>query len=253
MHIEQHGRGPDLVMLHGWSMHSAVWSGMVDLLGERYRLHLVDLPGHGNSAWSDGDLDLDRLVDSLAQKLPERAHWLGWSLGGLVALAMAARHPQQVEKLILLAATPRFVRADDWEHAVDASVFEQFAARLDNDQRQTLQRFLMLQARGARQSRETLRELTASLARRHSPDPRALHAGLDLLLQGDLRKQLAALHCPVQLILGERDTLIPPEMALAAARLKPELVITEIAGAGHAPFISHTVQCAQLIESFIDD
>ena len=139
MHINSIGQGPDLVLVHGWSMHSGVWQPLVDLLGEHFRCHLVDLPGHGQSEWHEGDFELTRLLDNLSLALPQDAMWLGWSLGGMVALAMAQHYPDKVKKLILLASNPRFVQTDDWPCAMAAEVFNTFSASLADDQQQTLQ------------------------------------------------------------------------------------------------------------------
>ena len=51
LHVESFGAdcGPELVLLHGWAMHSGVWRGVRDGLAEHFHLHLVDLPGHGFS------------------------------------------------------------------------------------------------------------------------------------------------------------------------------------------------------------
>ena len=49
LQVDVQGHGPDLVMLHGWGMHSAVWSDWADALASEFRVHCVDLPGHGNS------------------------------------------------------------------------------------------------------------------------------------------------------------------------------------------------------------
>lgn len=251
MHIEQRGNGPDLVMLHGWSMHSGVWHQLADSLVERFTLHLVDLPGHGHSDWQSGDFAFEQLLPALADDLPDNAFWMGWSLGGVISLALAQHYPDKVRKLILMAATPRFVEDKDWPCAMKAEIFSDFAANLDVDQKQTLQRFLMLQAKGARHSRDTLRRLSHQLASQHTPQPEALHAGLDCLLEADTRQALAELNCPVQLILGDRDTLIPAEVVDYAVRLNPALQTTVIEGAGHAPFISQPELCQQQIEQFI--
>lgn len=252
MHIEQLGSGPNLVMLHGWSMHSGVWHQLADYLAERFTLHLVDLPGHGSSDWQSGGFELDKLLPALADKLPQKAVWLGWSLGGLLSLAFAQRYPDRVSKLSLMAATPRFVRDKDWPCAMQSEVFENFAVSLDVDQKQTLQRFLMLQAKGADKSRATIRELSERLALQHSPDSEALHAGLDCLLQLDMRDALAALNCPVQMLLGTRDTLIPAEMPDYARELNPALQVVMLDGLGHAPFMAQAAQCQQQIEQFIN-
>lgn len=252
MHIETVGTGPDLVMLHGWSMHSGVWHQLAERLAERFTLHLVDLPGHGKSDWQDGQFELPSLLSELQQQLPDNAVWLGWSLGGLISLAMQQRYPEKVRKLILMAATPKFVSSDDWPCAMTAETFESFASNLGVNQQQTLQRFLMLQAKGAEQSRETIRELSEHLATQHTPQPEALKQGLALLLEKDLRDALSQATCPLQLILGMQDTLIPALMSDYAITLNAELQVDMIDGVGHAPFIAQPQRCQELIEQFID-
>lgn len=252
MHIKTIGSGPDLVMLHGWSMHSGVWNLLAVGLAKRFTLRLIDLPGHGESDWQNDQFKLDSLLTELAQHTPENAVWLGWSLGGLISLAMQRRYPQHIQKLILMAATPKFVSSDDWACAMSADVFESFATNLNVDQKQTLQRFLMLQAKGAVQSRETIRGLSEQLAKQHAPQPDALRQGLDLLLEIDMREALALATCPVQLILGDRDTLIPASMPEQALKLNPDIQVNIIDGVGHAPFIAQPQRCQQLIEQFID-
>lgn len=253
MHIKVIGQGPDLVMLHGWSMHSAVWHQLAEDLSQHFTLHLVDLPGHGYSDWQDGAFELDNLVESLAQQLPSSAYWLGWSLGGLVSIAFATRFSESVKKLILLAATPCFVKADNWSYAMDASVFNAFADNLKVDQQETLQRFLLLQARGSAHSRDTIRRLSEQLAQETPAQSVALKAGLSVLINTDLRTEFSDLSCPTKVILGERDTLIPVAVSERIEILKPNVDTTIITGAGHAPFISHTLECQVAIEQFLND
>jgi pimeloyl-[acyl-carrier protein] methyl ester esterase len=253
LHIETRGSGPDLVMLHGWSMHSGVFHQLTALLETQFTVHLVDLPGHGHSDWHEGDLQLDSLLAKLAEQLPQQVVLLGWSLGGLIATAFAQAYPQRVTKLILLAATPRFVVADDWPYAVEASVFENFASQLQHDQTETLQRFLLLQARGSKQSKETLQAISAELAQQHSPNPAALQAGLGLLAELDMREALTQISCPMLCLVGQRDTLIPVAMLEQLKQLKPSIETAVIAGAGHAPFIAQAASCEQVIREFIYD
>ncbi len=54
LHVEIRGAGPDLVLLHGWALHGGMWGPWIDELSRRARLHLIDLPGHGRSAWPAG-------------------------------------------------------------------------------------------------------------------------------------------------------------------------------------------------------
>ena len=49
VHIETVGRGAPLILLHGWAMHSGLWTPLLSPLANHFQLHLVDLPGHGHS------------------------------------------------------------------------------------------------------------------------------------------------------------------------------------------------------------
>lgn len=253
MHIKVIGQGPDLIMLHGWSMNSAVWHDLAEGLAKNFTLHLVDLPGHGQSDWQEGDLELDVLIENLAVALPKSAYWLGWSLGGLISLAFAEKYPQQVEKIVLMSATPCFVKNEGWSSAMEADIFNAFADNLESNQAETLQRFLLLQARGSAHSKDILRQLGEQLAVEQPPVEQALTAGLNVLINTDMREALSTLQCPVKMILGERDTLIPKEMLLAATRLQTKIQTTLLAGAGHAPFISQPNECQNEIEHFLND
>ncbi|MDO8826644.1 pimeloyl-ACP methyl ester esterase BioH [Methylophaga sp.] len=252
MFIKQIGQGPDLVMLHGWSMHSGVWHPLIELLADKFTLYLVDLPGHGQSEWQADALQIDKVLNQLAENVPQTAHWLGWSLGGQISLAFASRYPQRVTKLVLMAANPKFVTADDWSEAMDAAVFAVFAGQLNHDQRETLKRFVMLQARGAEGSRETIKLLAEQTAD-NVAHPEALQAGLDLLQTLDLRTELSQLPIPVKCILADRDQLVPIALAESLAELNKAISIDRIAGAGHAPFISRPQLCANSIQEFLND
>jgi len=251
--IKKLGQGPELVMLHGWSMHSGVWHQFVDFLAENFTLYLVDLPGHGASDWQSGALQMDNLIEQLQQQLPQQAYWLGWSLGGLIATAFTHRYPERVKKLILLASTPLFVQKGEWPCAVEANVFQQFADNLDDDQQQTLKRFLLLQARGAEQSKTTIRQLAEDLSASNPPHPQALKEGLSLLLKGDFRTEFTELECPIFMLLGQRDTLVPAEMLPHAKALNNQVETRLLEGAGHAPFIVQPKRCSDLVREFFND
>jgi len=68
----------------------------------------------------------------------------------------------------------------------------------------------------------------------------------------DLRLALSRLKCPIKLVLGERDSLIPHTMEADARSLNSALEVVLIKGAGHAPFISHPVECEQAVMTFFE-
>ncbi len=106
LHVESSGQGPSLVLIHGWGLHGGIWSDLLPRLSRRRRVICPDLPGHGASPRTAG-LDLEKLVEAVAYNAPRRATYVGWSLGGLIAIELARRLPQRVERLVLMATTPK--------------------------------------------------------------------------------------------------------------------------------------------------
>ena len=140
------------MLLHGWGMNGAVWHG-IPRTGAHYRLHLVDLPGFGNSPWPRDRLHLPWLAEQVAAMLPEKCHLLGWSLGGLVASQLAltilsAFTPHHRSQLPLLHG-PRRVARDC------PKVLAGFNQMLAGDFMQTIERFLAIQAMGSEHARTT--------------------------------------------------------------------------------------------------
>src|SRR5581483_632662 len=88
---------------------------------------------------------------------------LGWSLGAQIALDLTAAMPGQVDKLVLVAATPRFIESADWAYGMKASVMERLATQLRNDYRRTVSDFLELQVRGSAQGASVLEQLRKAL------------------------------------------------------------------------------------------
>ena len=116
------GSGQTLLLLHGWSMSSAVFQEVMQLLANDFHVLAPDLSGHGASELSGTNLDLDMLAADLEELLgllqTDTVHLLGWSLGGQVALQMVKRDQIQIEKLILVATTPLFVSTTDWQNGL---------------------------------------------------------------------------------------------------------------------------------------
>ena len=244
--ITTRGQGPDLVLIHGWAMHGGIFAPLSERLVTHYRLHLVDLPGHGHSrVFAAGDLEPARVAKAVAARTPP-ALWLGWSLGGLVALRAALDFPHQVKGLIEIAASPRFVRAPDWPHAVAETLFAEFAAALGDAFRPTIERFLALETLGSAQAQEELRDLRGHVFERGEPSAVALQEGLELLDRCDYRDELRALATPNLWIAGRRDRIVPPAALRWAASQSAHGDFLELPS-GHAPFLSHAEAVAEAV------
>lgn len=251
IHCEVYGQGRPLVMLHGWAMHSGVWRSFAQRLGQRYRVVCLDLPGHGRSSALD-EFGLESVSRALLQAVPEqRFSLLGWSLGATFAMAMAERSPERVDKLLVLAGNPCFVESDEWP-GVKEGVLDGFADLLQKDVQQTLLRFLALQVNGLAHGKQLLQALKQAVQECSPPSAEVLRAGLNVLKTSDLRAFMLGAQVPVSVLLGERDTLIPPAYGQLLQRLNPAIELAVLQGAGHAPFLSHPEPLAATVEVMLN-
>ncbi|MDD5299583.1 MAG: alpha/beta fold hydrolase [Gallionella sp.] len=274
MHVDSYGSGAPLLLIHGWGMHGGMWGGIAERLAEYFRVLVVDLPGHGYSLGSSewevvsgkqaANLPLptshfplptylDSLVDQLSAQFSEPLAVCGWSLGGQIALRWAARYPNQVNSLVLVASTPCFVRRTDWECAMTAEALMEFAAALQQDYALTLRRFLALQVRGSARERELLAELRGALSSRGEPNLDALQSGLSILRDCDLRSALPDVKQAALVIGGERDTLTPPQASRYLAAQMPNARLAIIGAAAHAPFLSHPDEFMMQLKRFMEN
>ena len=253
LHVQTTGRGPDLVLLHGWAMHGGVFAPLVERLAGSYTLHLVDLPGHGHSAGAALPLAPEPVVEELVARLP-RALWLGWSLGGLFALRAALAHAPAVRGLALLCSSPRFVRdaagEGRWRYGMSPETFDEFAAGLRQDWRGTLERFIALEAFGSEHAKQELRTLREVLFVRGEPAAEVLADGLRLLKDADLRPVLPELPVPSLWLAGRRDRVVDPRAMREAAALAPDARFEQVEHAGHAPFLTHAEEVAAAVRRF---
>ena len=264
LHVDSYGSGAPLLLIHGWGMHGGMWGGVAQRLAQHFRVLAVDLPGHGFSVGRDSsrhsgdvgmnpDLLLDSIVDQLSAQFDEPLAVCGWSLGGQIALRWAAREPEKIKCLVLVASTPCFVRRPGWECAMAQETLAEFAAALQRDYAATLRRFLALQVRGSDNERELLAALRKALMSRGEPDLDALRAGLEILRDCDLRGELPDIRQPALVVCGERDTLTPPQASHYLAAQLPDARLAEIKGAAHAPFLSHPDEFMKHLTSFLHE
>jgi pimeloyl-[acyl-carrier protein] methyl ester esterase len=252
LHVETFGRGPDVVLLHGWALHGGLWGPWLATLAEHARLHVVDLPGHGYSRWHDDITDIESLAQHVLPAVPPDATVLGWSLGGMVALELARRQPRHISALVLIATTPRFLAGDGWDYGMASDVLDGFGRGLAEDYRGTVRNFLALQTLGDENAAPALRELRSKLASHGEPDPRALTAGLDFLRTADLRNALPGIDRPTLVIAGERDRLTSPVAGRELAMRLPSARFHVVERAGHAPFLSHPDEVLREVLPFLE-
>ena len=246
------GSGPDVVLLHGWGMHSGVWEDVAESLLEDYRVTVLDLPGHGYSRRAESGQSLDDLCTAVTAVTPLNAAWVGWSLGGLVAQQAAIIAPERVNRLVLVNSTPCFTQRPDWPHGIAASALRHFAEDLRQNYRATLKRFIALEVHGSEHVTARLHQLKGMLFQRGEPDISALEDGLAILEQADLRAGLPHIVCPILLLMGQRDQLVPIAAGAALQQWLPNVRLHIFPRAGHAPFFSHLPEFLAELRVFLD-
>ena len=252
LHVETLGDGPDLVLMHGWSMHGEVCHGLAERLAARFRVHVPDLPGHGRSR-GERLPELAHLAAGLADLFPTATHLCGWSLGALVAMRWALDRPSQVRRLALIAATPRFPAGDGWQAGSALGDLEAFARALHEDYRGTLERFIALQAMGSPAPRKVVADFRRRLAHAAAPDLDALDAGLRILATTDLRREVGGPAATDAAPARRAGRGRPGGGRRMAGAVLPQGRLKVVSAAGHGPFVSHEAECADALLEHFDD
>lgn len=245
------GEGEDLVLLHGWGVNSVVWEPIIGHLSRHFRLHLVDLPGFGQSQAIDS-YTLTEIVDAIIARVPEQASWCGWSLGGLIATHASYLYPEKIKSLIQVCSSVKFVGEPDWP-GVDALIFDNFQQDLKVNKDKTLSRFIAIQAMGCASARKDSIVLKKLLAPTDKGDEQALQAGLELLKKTDLRQQFSRITTPCLSIFGQFDSLLPLSAQQEIHQLLPQSTQQVFEKSAHAPFISESNKFSETIIDFLSD
>ena len=205
------GSGPPLILLHGLSGSGRWWSRNVPVFSRSFRTYSVDLPGFGESRgvrWSRLDDIADRLTDWLVDEGLSHAHIAGHSLGGAVAAQLAARHPDRIDRLVL----------------VDAAIRPRGT--------HTMARPAHVMRTIGRGSLGFAPLLVRDLLRCH---PRSFVAATVDALQTDWEPHLRRINAPTLVVWGERDAITPLALGHEITAAVPGARLITLAEAGHNP------------------
>jgi len=241
-----------LVFWHGWGVGPAVWTDLVEqlrgLLNNPYELVVQPLPGYTPEQEPVVYYSASGLLEDLMKEITEPITLCGWSLGAMLALLAASLFPERIEKLILIGATPRFMKRTDWSEGVPLNMIDKLGSSLRVDPASTLRRFITIFNQNDIHAREIARKLTDITS---APAP-SLESGLDLLKHTDLRPIVQNISQPVLLLHGEKDPLMPLSAAKWLQKHLKQAQLAVLPQASHAPFLSDTLTSAQFISDFLN-
>jgi pimeloyl-ACP methyl ester carboxylesterase len=246
--------GPPLVLLHGFPFDHSIWDHQRAELSDRRRVVALDLRGHGRSATAETDFAIDRQADDVLETLDTigltgPVALGGLSMGGYVALSIAARHPERLRALLLI----------DTRAAADAP--EAAANRLALASR--------LEAEGSAEpvAQAFLPRLFGPLTHQRNPGaveavgrliratPLATLAGClrAMAARPDRTADLATIRIPTLVVAGEHDVITTPEEARGMAEALPLGRLAIIPEAGHLTCLENPEAATGVLHAFLDD
>jgi pimeloyl-ACP methyl ester carboxylesterase len=250
------GAGPPLVLLHGFTGTWRTWELVLPALERRHDVLAPTLAGHaGGPPLADGEISADAVIDAVERAMDEAgfqtAHIAGNSLGGFVALALAARG--RARSVVALAPAGGWARGDD--------SYKDLLREMAVMQRQLVAgaphaEALVATAAGRRQATQLMTEnfehIPRELLVHHivgSAACTAAPAMIEYAIRAGYSLDPERITCPVRIVWGTADRLLP--WPRAAARLRedwlPHADWVLLDGVGHCPQLDVPVETAQLI------
>ena len=256
--VRSRGAGRPLLLLHGFTGRGISWGAHATALARRFRVIVVDLPGHGRSGFAEPSrMSVERTADDLATILLRLdaipAHVVGYSLGARIALRLAVAHPGVVDRLVLESASAGIEADADREARRVAD--ETLAARID---REGVADFVTAWERNPvfRPHAALHRGVVArQRAVRQTNDPQGLAASLRGAGQGAMEPlfdRLRAVTAPTLVIAGALDDRGRPRAASVAKRI-PAARLTVVESAGHTPHLEQPARFRRLVLDFLQE
>jgi 2-succinyl-6-hydroxy-2,4-cyclohexadiene-1-carboxylate synthase len=236
---------PTIVLLHGFTHTCRSWDPVIAALPERYRCIAPDIRGHGAAADAQ-PVTLDAVIEDVqAVAGRDRFTLVGYSMGGRLALHVAIREPDRVERLVLIGASPGI--EDKVERADRLGEDEALALRVEQS------RIEEFAASWATETHVLAGQPASISGEVHADRLRNTPAGLAAALRGlgtgalpSLWTRLGELTMPVVLVVGERDQKFQA-IARSMAGGLADATVRVIAGCGHAVHLEAPAAVAALI------
>jgi 2-succinyl-6-hydroxy-2,4-cyclohexadiene-1-carboxylate synthase len=230
-----------IVLLHGFTQTGVSWRPVVERLGDDVEVVRPDLPGHGRA--SDQRLDLPGSAAAVAA-IGGRATYVGYSMGGRVALRLALDHPDLVDRLVLVGATAGI--DDPVERAARREADEVLARRIEADGVEPFLTGWLAQPLFAGLTPEP-----DDLAARRANTAAGLAASLRLSGTGTMDPpwwdELAGLAAPTTIVVGQHDARFRALGRRLAEAIGGAATVEVIGSTGHACHLQDPAAVARVI------
>jgi 3-oxoadipate enol-lactonase len=244
MNLSRAGSGQPLVLLHGFPLDNTTWKPLLPYLTAHFDVILPDLAGLGHSPLPKPDYLLTDMAAALADLLRglglSRACLAGHSMGGYVALAFARQSPEMLLGLGLIStqALPDNAERQAARHQTAAEV----AAKGPG---------VVADAMAAKLSANPAHEPLLRETILRQPASGIVNALKAMAARPDSSDLLPGLHCPVSIVHGLADALIPPERAREMQAALPKAHLAELPGVGHMPMLEAPAETAEALKKLL--
>jgi pimeloyl-[acyl-carrier protein] methyl ester esterase len=235
----------EILLLTGWGSTCGVWKFIIPVLSECYQIKCHAPSWLGESTIDASLKDFDDYIEALAATCEKPVYIVAWSLGGLLAIALAERYPRLIKKICFVSSVPNFVSKNDEYTGINFDWFQSFVEQFQQQPLQTLKKFLALQVKGDEFAKNTLKELRV-VCPFENYDLAECAVALELLGKLDLKKELCKLDCETVFIHGMQDAVVNVRSAHHYADIS-ESFIHIVEDAGHAPHVSHAEEVLDVI------
>ena len=222
------GSGPPLLLIHGYGVSGYIWQPTLPYLAQRHQVLVVDLPGYGRSRFT-GPWRLRAIAPLLATWLRQMDNspvaLMGQSMGGAIAIHLAACAPELVTRLILVSAAGLPLQTGLTTLALRSVLSS-------------------LQISNGVYPRELIRDVLR-------PRLRLLWESAQEVVRGDFRVELAAIRQPTLILWGEDDLLLPIELGYALSAALPHATFVTLPACGHRPMLAQPELFSQLVRDFL--
>ncbi|MGE3919407.1 MAG: alpha/beta fold hydrolase [Gammaproteobacteria bacterium] len=239
------GSGEPIIMLHGFGYSAEIMFPLALILSNYFEIRLFDLPGMGQSISNISEISLDSITSALALLVPDKAHYLGWSLGGLFTQYYAYKFPDKTNKLISVATTPCFMEHDHWP-GLSSIILNQFKNNLHLNFEATLKKFIWEQLYD--RNKALYLDIVELVFKNIVRFKNVYSVYLDLLININLIPYLPSINVQQLYLTGTNDILVPSNLNLEPYNKNIKQIQLNC---GHLPFVSHLNETALIIKDFL--
>jgi len=255
LYYEEHGSGPTLLLVPGWTITTRFWARQISDLATDHRVIALDLRGAGNSGKTPDRHTLGAYAEDLRFVLSrlelDDVTLIAWAMAVSVAVHLLAEGCDRVGRLVWIDHSPRFFATPDWRFGLfgdlTPNAWEVALANLRHDRRSATRTMLAETMFATRLSEDELSWMTAELMK--TPTEIAVNM-LSAVAYCDLRPLLPSLRLPVLVVNGGKSA-VPPAVGSWLADTLPNARAVVLADAGHAPFWDDAAGFNAAVRTFV--